>query len=381
MGPTTHPSGWQVGGDPDVWWPSTGPAPTSSGPPPRMQITTDQLQGPRSSGSGSPRPARSTAVPPPTSPSTPCAWPSPMPGWRWTTSTASSCRAACPAAWTSASPAISGLHRPRHPQPDLPGRLHRQRPGAAGRAGHRRRSGDHGRVRPRRRPVATGGKSGDAYRRAAGNVATGFSGLGLVAGPRNPTSGYALAAQRHMNRYGTTSEQLGAIAVGQREWAAEEPAGPLPRPHHAGGPPGITVGRPTAAPPGLLHGVERRRRRGRHVGRTGPGPAATARARVGLGADAPRLPHGTRFGVGPGQRGGDRRTGGDEDGRRHARRHRRPGDLRLLHVHDADHAGGLRLLRQGRGRPARRVAGRWRRAVRCRRTPAAGSCPATTCGG
>jgi len=72
-------------------------------------------------------------------------------------------------------------------------------------------------------PLRPAAKSGDAYRRAAGNVATGFSGLGLVAGPRNPTSGYALAAQRHMNRYGTTSEQLGAIAVGQRAWAAENP--------------------------------------------------------------------------------------------------------------------------------------------------------------
>jgi len=34
---------------------------------------------------------------------------------------------------------------------------------------------------------------------------------------------YALAAQRHMSTYGTTSEQLGAIAVAQREWAAMNP--------------------------------------------------------------------------------------------------------------------------------------------------------------
>jgi acetyl-CoA acetyltransferase len=72
-------------------------------------------------------------------------------------------------------------------------------------------------------PLKPAAKSGDAYRRAAGSVATGFSGLGVVAGPRNPNSGYALAAQRHMNRFGTTSEQLGAIAVGQRQWAAENP--------------------------------------------------------------------------------------------------------------------------------------------------------------
>jgi len=72
-------------------------------------------------------------------------------------------------------------------------------------------------------PLKPAQRSGDAYRRAAGRVATGFAGLGLVAGPRNPNSGYALAAQRHMSAYGTTSEQLGAIAVGQRQWAAMNP--------------------------------------------------------------------------------------------------------------------------------------------------------------
>ncbi len=34
---------------------------------------------------------------------------------------------------------------------------------------------------------------------------------------------YAMAARRHMERYGTTSEQLGAIAVAQRQWAAGNP--------------------------------------------------------------------------------------------------------------------------------------------------------------
>jgi acetyl-CoA acetyltransferase len=35
---------------------------------------------------------------------------------------------------------------------------------------------------------------------------------------------YALAARRHMARYGTTTEQLGHIAVAQRAWAAMNPA-------------------------------------------------------------------------------------------------------------------------------------------------------------
>ena len=41
---------------------------------------------------------------------------------------------------------------------------------------------------------------------------------------------YALAARRHMERYGTTSEQLGHIAVAQREWAAMNPAAQLREP-------------------------------------------------------------------------------------------------------------------------------------------------------
>jgi acetyl-CoA acetyltransferase len=72
-------------------------------------------------------------------------------------------------------------------------------------------------------PLKPAERSGAAYRRAPGKVATGFAGLAAVAGPRNPNSGYALAAQRHMNRFGTTSEQLGAIAVGQRAWASKNP--------------------------------------------------------------------------------------------------------------------------------------------------------------
>jgi acetyl-CoA acetyltransferase len=38
---------------------------------------------------------------------------------------------------------------------------------------------------------------------------------------------YALAARRHMERFGTTSEQLGHIAVAQRDWAARNSAAQL----------------------------------------------------------------------------------------------------------------------------------------------------------
>ncbi|HYS32183.1 MAG TPA: OB-fold domain-containing protein [Streptosporangiaceae bacterium] len=52
----------------------------------------------------------------------------------------------------------------------------------------------------------------------------GLAGLAAGYGFRSVTVHYALAARRHMERYGTTSEQLGAIAVAQRRWAAGNPA-------------------------------------------------------------------------------------------------------------------------------------------------------------
>ena len=132
-------------------------------------------------------------------------------------------------------------------------------------------------------PLQPAQRSGDAYRRAAGPVATGFAGLGIVAGPRNPNSGYALAAQRHMSRFGTTSEQLGAIAVGAAAVGGRQPAGPLPRPDHARRPPGVAVGRRAVAPARLLHGVQRRRRRRRDVGRARRRPRRSRPCTCGAG--------------------------------------------------------------------------------------------------
>jgi acetyl-CoA acetyltransferase len=52
---------------------------------------------------------------------------------------------------------------------------------------------------------------------AAGAEWAALAGLLHIAGPA------ALAARRHMHRYGTTEEQLGWIAVAQREWAQRNP--------------------------------------------------------------------------------------------------------------------------------------------------------------
>lgn len=51
----------------------------------------------------------------------------------------------------------------------------------------------------------------------------GFDGITASNGIMSPTTMYALAARRHMKKYGTTSDQLGHIAVAQREWAQLNP--------------------------------------------------------------------------------------------------------------------------------------------------------------
>jgi acetyl-CoA acetyltransferase len=62
--------------------------------------------------------------------------------------------------------------------------------------------------------------SAEIYRGAADRRGpTGFGAFAVAAGQRGANAGYALAARRHMAHYGTTSEQLAAVAVAQRQWA------------------------------------------------------------------------------------------------------------------------------------------------------------------
>jgi acetyl-CoA acetyltransferase len=58
---------------------------------------------------------------------------------------------------------------------------------------------------------------------AAGKVPSGWQGLMGSNGIYSANTYYALAARRHMEKYGTTSEQLGHVAVAQREWAQLNP--------------------------------------------------------------------------------------------------------------------------------------------------------------
>ncbi|MBI2863093.1 MAG: thiolase family protein [Chloroflexi bacterium] len=70
-------------------------------------------------------------------------------------------------------------------------------------------------------PLAPAKTSGEAF--ASRPLRPGMSGLFSTYGVFGPNTGYALACQRHMLKYGTTSRQLGAIAVAERAWAVMNP--------------------------------------------------------------------------------------------------------------------------------------------------------------
>ncbi|MFC9764182.1 thiolase family protein [Rhodococcus jostii] len=70
--------------------------------------------------------------------------------------------------------------------------------------------------------------AGAAY--AARGVWDGMNVLKAAYGEFGGNVPYALAARRHMELYGTTSEQLGAIAVAQREWARMNPHAQMQKP-------------------------------------------------------------------------------------------------------------------------------------------------------
>ncbi|WP_232236177.1 thiolase family protein [Nocardia sp. BMG51109] len=71
-------------------------------------------------------------------------------------------------------------------------------------------------------PLAEGSGAGNAYSDGHRTPA-GWAGIQRSTGAVTPNVLYSLAARRHMLRYGTTSEQFGAIAVAQRDWAVLNP--------------------------------------------------------------------------------------------------------------------------------------------------------------
>ena len=168
------------------------------------------------------------------------------------------------------------------------------------------------------------------------------------------------------------------IAVAERALGEPQSGGAVPR--HADDArrlPPLALGGGAVPPARLLPGLERRARRDRHQRRARARPARSRRSTSGawgrgipggdpvetLTSGAP-LAKATAFAM----------AGID------ARRRRRRRALRLLHLHRAGHARGLRLLREGRGRAVRRRRHASRPAARCRSTPAAGSSRRSTCG-
>ena len=192
---------------------------------------------------------------------------------------------------------------------------------------------------------------------------------------------FAMVARRHMHEYGTTSEQLAAVAVAQRHSATLHPRAVM-------GPKGdITVERGArvaddggaAAPPRLLPRQPGRRMRRRHVAPARGGGRARIPPVVLLGwgeghgyLDPNTAPSLTSFSGRVAADGAFRAAGV------HARRHRRRRHLRPLH-HQRDHrAGGRRVLRQGRGRRRSSTTARSRSAGVCPPTPTAATSRART---
>lgn len=68
-----------------------------------------------------------------------------------------------------------------------------------------------------------GGGAGAAYAAGVRPIPAGIPSYRLASGAVTPNVLYAMAARRHMQTYGTTGDQLGAIAVAQRDWAGCNP--------------------------------------------------------------------------------------------------------------------------------------------------------------
>jgi acetyl-CoA acetyltransferase len=76
----------------------------------------------------------------------------------------------------------------------------------------------------------TEGKSAGASYPGQKRAMTGVGSLQFAAGLSAAPERYAVATRRHMETYGTTSEQLGAVAVAARQWATMNPAAQMREP-------------------------------------------------------------------------------------------------------------------------------------------------------
>jgi acetyl-CoA acetyltransferase len=78
-------------------------------------------------------------------------------------------------------------------------------------------------------PLKEGKRAGAAYP-GQPRAMVGVESLPFAAGLKAAPERYAVAARRHMEAYGTTSEQLGAVAIAARRWAAMNPMAQMREP-------------------------------------------------------------------------------------------------------------------------------------------------------
>ena len=195
--------------------------------------------------------------------------------------------------------------------------------------------------------------------------------------PFLPATAYALAASRHMHQYGTTREQLAAVAVAAREWALLNPAAWEKKPltiddvlsarmvsypftvrdcclvTDGGGAVIMTTAeraRSLKKPPAYVLGC---------------GQAITH-------ASISSMPDLTVTGA---LQSG---TAAYKMAQARARRHRRRRAVRRLHDQHDPVPGGSRLLPERRGRPLRHRTAVSRPAAACRSTPTAAASPIAT---
>ena len=203
-------------------------------------------------------------------------------------------------------------------------------------------------------PLQENVSSSAAYGGNRTRGAVGMAGLRTAYGVFGANPMYALGARRHMHEFGTTNDHLGAIAVGQRAWALKNPHAQMQKPmtiedYHAS--------RWVVEPFHLFD-----------CGLVSNGAVAVIVTSADRAATLRQKPVYLR---GFGQAGpGDNQLQGRDPGLSSGAQLAGPQALRqagitlddidalqlyeLLHVHRPRHARGLRLLREGRGRPVRR---------------------------
>ena len=223
-------------------------------------------------------------------------------------------------------------------------------------------------------PLVRGQRAGAAY----GGARARRPGMGSIVpalGFAGPIPFYAMHAQRHMDVYGTTQDQLGAIALAARAWAARNPRAQMREP--------LSLAEYHASPLGggalprarLLPGLERGDLRDRHQRR------ARARARQAAGLPARHGPGApARVARRPPEPGAAQLGDGVRDGGLRAGRHRAVSDLRLLHLHRARRRSRTTASASAARADRSSRAARSRPAARCPRTPAAACSRRTTCG-